>query len=166
MLDVLKGPFRWPGSSSTPVLSEKLVTENVMSRLKSNRAQGRPRTPSRRGTSQWDTPWSLLRRPDPGRPSGHGEVARRNTTPGHTSGTSTPPTSRSAGRRPIGWEIEELQRTSRPWDSSFWRRERLQCYLTIFTINNVVRDLVVELNLRSVEAFLRFSSAVQVDRRG
>ena len=47
----------------------------------------------------------------------------------------------------------------------FWRRERLQGYLTIFTINNVVRDLVVELNLRSVEAFLRFSSAVQVDRR-
>jgi len=24
------------------------------------------------------------------------------------------------------WEIEELQGTSRPWDSSFWRRERLQ----------------------------------------
>jgi len=58
------------------------------------------------------------------------------------------------------WEIEDLQGTSRPWDSSFWRRERLQGYLTIFTINNVVRELVVELNLRSVEAFLRFSSAV------
>jgi len=41
-------------------------------------------------------------------------------------------------------------------DSSFWRRERLQGYLTIFTINNVVRELVGELNLRSVEAFLRF----------
>ncbi|EHP70255.1 hypothetical protein MetMK1DRAFT_00007570 [Metallosphaera yellowstonensis MK1] len=38
----------------------------------------------------------------------------------------------------------------------FWRRERLQGYLTIFTINNVVRELVGELNLRSVEAFLRF----------
>ena len=37
-----------------------------------------------------------------------------------------------------------------------WRRERLQSYLTIFTINNVVRELVVELNLRSVEAFLKF----------
>jgi len=58
------------------------------------------------------------------------------------------------------WEIEELQRTSRPWDSSFWRREKLKGYLTIFTINNVVRELVVELNLRSVEAFLRSSSAV------
>ena|GEM_PF-2456203 len=45
-----------PGSSSTPVPSEKLVTDNVVSRLKSNRAQGLPRTPSRRGTSQWDTP--------------------------------------------------------------------------------------------------------------
>ena len=38
----------------------------------------------------------------------------------------------------------------------FWRRERLQGYLTIFIINNVVRELVGELNLRSVEAFLRF----------
>ena len=41
-------------------------------------------------------------------------------------------------------------------DSSFWRRERLKGYLAIFTINNVVRDLVGEPNLRSVEAFLRF----------
>jgi hypothetical protein len=31
-------------------------------------------------------------------------------TPGHTPGTSTLPTSRSAGRRPVGWEIEELHR--------------------------------------------------------
>jgi len=54
------------------------------------------------------------------------------------------------------WEIEDLQGTSRPWD---WRTPRsggLQGYLTIFTINNVVRELVGELNLRSVEAFLRF----------
>jgi len=41
-------------------------------------------------------------------------------------------------------------------DSSFWRRERLQGYLTIFTINNVVRELIGALNLRSVEAFLKF----------
>jgi hypothetical protein len=34
--------------------------------------------------------------------------------------------------------------------------ERLQVYLTIFTINNVVR----ELNLRSVEEFLRFSNLI------
>ncbi len=46
--------------------------------------------------------------------------------------------------------------TSRPWDSSFWRRERLQGHLAIFTVTNVVRELVKELNLRSVEAFLRF----------
>ena len=45
------------------------MTDNVVSRLKSNRAQGRPRGPSRRGTSQWEIPWSLLHRPDPGRPS-------------------------------------------------------------------------------------------------
>ena len=37
-----------------------------------------------------------------------------------------------------------------------WRRERLQGYLTIFIITNVVRELVGALNLRSVEAFLRF----------
>jgi len=30
----------------------------------------------------------------------------------------------------------------------------------------VVRELVGELNLRSTEAFLRFSSVVQADRRG
>ena len=42
----------------------------------------------------------------------------------------------------------------------FWRRERLQGYLTIFTITNVVRELVGALNLRSVEAFLRFSSVI------
>ena len=41
MLDVLKERFQWPGSSSTPVLSEKLMTDNVVSKLKSNRAQGR-----------------------------------------------------------------------------------------------------------------------------
>ena len=41
-------------------------------------------------------------------------------------------------------------------DSSFWRRERLQGYLTVLTINNVVREMVGELDLRSVEAFLKF----------
>jgi hypothetical protein len=83
-------------------------------------------------------------------------------TLGHRPGTSTLPTSRSAGRRPVGWEIEDLQGTSRPWaeDSSSWRGEKLKGYLTIFTINNVVRELVGELNLRSVEAFLRFSSVI------
>ena len=61
------------------------------------------------------------------------------------------------------WEIEELHRDVKALgleDSSFWRRERLQGHLTIFTINNVVRELVGELNLRSVEAFLRSSSAL------
>nr|WP_281034087.1 hypothetical protein [Metallosphaera yellowstonensis] len=46
-------------------------------------------------------------------------------TLGHTSGTSTPPTSRSArrrSRRPVGWEIEELHRDVKALglgDSSF-----------------------------------------------
>ena len=87
------------------------------------------------------------------------------TPPGHTPGTSTPPTSRSArkSRRPVVWEIEELHRDVKALgleDSSFWRRERLQGYLTIFTINNVVRELVGEPNLRSVEAFLMFLNVI------
>jgi len=41
-----------------------------------------------------------------------------------------------------------------------------ESYLTIFTVNNVVRELVGELNLRSVEAFLRSSSVVQADHLG
>ena len=73
-----RSPSGKPGSSSTPVLSEKLVTDNVVSRLKSNRTRGRSRTPSRK-TSQWDTPWSLLRLPDPGRPTHYGEVASPGT---------------------------------------------------------------------------------------
>ncbi|EHP70289.1 Archaeal putative transposase ISC1217 [Metallosphaera yellowstonensis MK1] len=86
-------------------------------------------------------------------------------TPGHRPGTSIRPTPRSArkSRRPVVWEIEELHRDVEALgleDSSFWRRERLKGYLTIFTINNVVRELVGELNLRSLEAFLRFSSVI------
>ena len=86
-------------------------------------------------------------------------------TPGHRPGTSTRPTSRSArkSRRPVVWEIEELHRDVKALgleDSSFWRRERLQGYLTIFTINNVVRELVGEPNLRSVEAFLMFLNVI------
>ena len=42
----------------------------------------------------------------------------------------------------------------------FWRRERLQGYLAIFTVTNVVRELVGELNLRSVEAFLRLPNVI------
>ena len=43
----------------------------------------------------------------------------------------------------------------------FWRRERLQGYLSIFTImTNVVRELIGELNLRSVEAFLMFLNVI------
>ena len=62
------------------------------------------------------------------------------------------------------WEIEELHRDVKALgleDSSFWRRERLQGYLAIFTImTNVVRELVGALNLRSVEVFLRLSNVI------
>jgi len=47
-------------------------------------------------------------------------------------------TSRSARRRPAWPEIENLQVTSGPYNSSSLG---LQGYLTIFTINNVVREL-------------------------
>ena len=62
-------------------------------------------------------------------------------------------------------EVEEACRvgdrgTPRDVKALSWRMERLQGYLAIFTImTNVVRELVGEMNLRSVEAFLRFSSA-------
>jgi hypothetical protein len=60
----------------------------------------------------------------------------------------------------LRWEIEELHRDVKALgleDSSFSRRERLSGYLTVLTIMvNVVRELVRELNLRSVEGFLRF----------
>jgi hypothetical protein len=138
------------------------VTDNVVSELKSNRAQGLPGGPSGRGTSQWDTPWSLLRLPDPGRSSGHGEVARPGTRlrdTGQVPLHDRPLAQRGGGLS--GRRSRSSTETSRPWDSSFWRRERLQGYLSIFTImTNVVRELVGELNLRSVEAFLRSSSAV------
>jgi len=61
------------------------------------------------------------------------------------------------------WEIEELHRDVEALgleDSSFWRRDRLKGHLTIFTINNVVREPVGALNLRSVEAFLRSSNVI------
>jgi hypothetical protein len=48
-------------------------------------------------------------------------------------------TSRSARRRPAWPEIENLQVTSGPYNSSSLG---LQGYLTIFTINNVVRELI------------------------
>ena len=80
MLDVLKEHFR----VSRVVFdswywSEKLVTDNVVSELKSNRAQGRVGPGDPRGGGGTPPsgipPWSLLRRPDPGRPSDYGEVA-------------------------------------------------------------------------------------------
>ena len=108
---------------------------DVKAQVQPSSGSSRPRGPTRRwrDTSEWETPWSLLRRPDPGRPTHYGEAV---------------------------WEIEDLQGTSRPWNSSSWRRERLQGYLTIFTINNVVRELVGKLNLRGVEAFLKFSNVI------
>jgi len=65
-------------------------------------------------------------------------VQERDSSGTYARSTSTRPTSRSARRRHAWPEIEELQGTSRPWDSSFWRRGRLQGYLTIFIVANVV----------------------------
>jgi len=84
-LDVLKERFR----VSRVVFdswywSEKLVRDNVVSELKSNRAQGRvgpgdPRGGGGTPTSGGPTPRSLLRRPDPGRQSRYGKVASPGT---------------------------------------------------------------------------------------
>ena len=80
MLDVLKGYFR----VSRVVFdswywSEKLVKENVVSELKSNRTQGRAGPGDPRGgggtpPSGRPTPRSLLRRLDLGRPSDYGKI--------------------------------------------------------------------------------------------
>ena len=105
-------------------------------------------------------PRSLLRLPDPGRPSDYGEVAspeRKRDSGTHARYLYTTDLSLSeeveeaclAGDRGPPRDVKALGLE----DSSFWG---LQGYLTIFTINNVVRELVGELNLRSVEAFLRF----------
>jgi hypothetical protein len=58
------------------------------------------------------------------------------------------------------WEIEELHRDVKALGLLVLEGEKLKGYLTIFTINNVVRELVGELNLRSVEAFLRSSNVI------
>jgi len=83
MLDVLKEHFR----VSRVVFdswywSEKLMRDNVVSELKSNLAQGRVGSGDPRGgggTPPSGITWSLLRRPDPGRPSDYGEVASPGT---------------------------------------------------------------------------------------
>jgi len=175
MLDVLKERFR----VSRVVFdswywSEKLVTDNVVSELKSNRAQGRV---------------------GPGDPRGGGGTPPSGIPPGvyyadltlggraitvkllvrehkrdsgtharylYTTDLSLSEEVEEAWR--MRWEIEELHRDVKALgleDSSFWSRERLQGYLAIFTImTNVVGELVGELNLRSVEAFLRLSNVI------
>ena len=140
------------------------MTDNVVSRLKSNRVQGRRRGPSRRGTSEWDTPgvyYADLTLGD--RATTVKLLVREHKRDSgiHVRYLYTTDLSLSEEEAwRMRWEIEDLQGTSRPLDSSFWRRERLQGYLTIFTVTNVVRELVGELNLGSVEAFLRLSSAL------
>ncbi|AWR99165.1 transposase [Metallosphaera hakonensis] len=60
----------------------------------------------------------------------------------------------------IRWEIEKLHRdvkTLGMQDSSFLKRRRLQGYLLLFVmVVNAVRDLIGSLKLRSVEELLRF----------
>jgi len=136
------------------------VTDNVVSRLKSNRAQGRPRGPSRRGTSQWEIPWSLLHRPDPGRPSDY-SCSQEHDSWTHARYLYTTELSEEVeeacrvgdrgapqGRQGPGTGglliLEEGEASGLPHDL-----HRGQC-----------RQLIGELNLGSVEAFLRFSSAV------
>ena len=145
------------------------MTDNVVSELKSNRAQGRRRGPSRmwRDTSEWETPGVYyVDLTLGGRPITVKLLVREHKRDSGSHVKYLYTTDLSLSEEEIEeawrmrWEIEELHRDVKALgleDSSFWRRERLQGYLAIFTImTNVVRELVGELNLRSVEAFLRF----------
>jgi len=121
MLDVLKGYFR-----VSRVVFDSSTVQEARDGQRGVKAQVQPSPGSAQGTlEEGHLPvgysWSLLRRPDPGRPSDYGEVARRNTTPpGHMQGgTSTRPTSRSAGGGLPGGRSRSSTGTSRPWDSSF-----------------------------------------------
>jgi len=126
MLDLLKGPFRWPGSSSTPVLVREARDgqRSVKAQVQPSSGSSRPRWPSRRDTSQWETPGvyyadltlgdravkvKLLVR----------ECKRDSRTQArylYTTDLSLSEEVEEAWR--MRWEIEELQGTSRPWDSS------------------------------------------------
>ncbi|WP_443296277.1 transposase [Stygiolobus sp. CP850M] len=173
MLDVLKGYFR----VSRVVFdswywSEKLVKDNVVSELKSNRRL--LRVESARGTLEEVEGHLRVGDLPPGVYYADLTLGDRVTTVKllvreRDSGTHVKclyTTDLSLSEEEIEeawkmrWEIEELHRDVKALgleDSSFWRRERLQGYLTVFTIMiNVVRELVGALNLRSVEAFLRF----------
>jgi len=147
------------------------VTDNVVSRLKSNRAQGRPGGPSRRwrDTSEWKTPgvyYADLTLGDRAVTVKLLVWEHKRDSGTHARYLYTTDLQRGSRGDLPGRRSRSSTGTSRPWDSSFWRRERLQGYLAIFTVTNVVREPVKELNLRSVEAFLMFSSAVQVDHPG
>jgi hypothetical protein len=175
ILDVLKGYFR----VSMVIFdswywSEKLVTDNVVSELKSNRRL--LRVESARGTLEEVEGHLRVGDLPPGVYYADLTLGNRVVTVKLlvreyklNSGTHVKylyTTDLSLSEEEIEeawrmrWEIEKLHRDVKALgleDSSFWRRERLQGYLTIFTImTNVVRELVGELNLRSVEAFLRF----------
>ncbi|MEJ2780410.1 transposase [Stygiolobus sp. CP850M] len=173
MLDVLKGYFR----VSKVVFdswywSEKLVKDNVVSELKSNRRL--LRVESVRGTLEEVEGHLRVGDLSPGvyyadLTLGDRVITVKLLVRERDSGTHAKylyTTDLSLSEEEIEeawkmrWEIEELHRDVKALgleDSSFWRRERLQGYLTIFTIMvNVVRELIGELNLRSVEAFLRF----------
>ena len=81
-------------------------------------------------------------------------------TPGHRPGTSTRPTSRSArkSRRPVGWEIEDLQGTLRPWAGGLLVLEEGEASGLPHDLHHHQRRQGAggALNLRSVEAFLMF----------
>ena len=151
------------------------MTDNVVSRLKSNRAQGRPRGPSRRwrDTSEWGTLGVYYA----DLTLGGRAITVKLLIREHKRDSGTQVRYLYTTDLSLSEEVEEACRVGDRGpprdvkalgleDSSSWRGEKLKGYLTIFTINNVFRELVGELNLRSVEAFLRLSSAVQADRRG
>ena len=130
------------------------MTDNVVSRLKSNRIQGRPRGPSG-ALPSGITPGVYYADLTLG-----GRVITVKLLRKHDSGTQA----RYLYTTHLSLSGEEAclagdrgpQRDVKA-HSSFWG---LQGYLTTFTVNNVLRELVGELNLGSVEAFLRSSNVI------
>jgi hypothetical protein len=146
------------------------VTDNVVSELKSNRTQGRPGGPSRRwrDTSEWETPGVYYADLTlGGRPITVKLLVRehkRDSSGTHARYLYTTDLSLSE-------KVEEACRVGDrgapqgrqgPGTGGLLILEEGEAsgYLTIFTINNVVRELVGEPNLRSVEAFLMFLNVI------
>jgi len=81
-------------------------------------------------------------------------------TLGHTPGTSTPPTSRSAGRRPAWPEIEDLHRDVKALGLLVLEEGEASGLPHDLHHQQRRQGFDRELNLRSVEVFLMFLNVI------